>query len=491
MKRIHITLIGLFLVLAYYNVQGQTSESPINISLVGGSLGYIGDLNDNSLSLFDPFNGQIGGNLGIYLSPSFDLNLQITDGNWGASEENGLNRSFESNTALGLALLKYKFNNGLIMKEDAGFRPFLALGAGVAEHRGDFVTNGSDHVFSIGPGINIPLDEKWGLTVQGLYNWHSQDFRDNFDSRDNKNDKSFLLTVGLGYGISMGTDSDGDGVVDKKDICPDTPMNTPVDEKGCPFDRDGDGITDALDLCPDQAGSATANGCPDSDGDGISDAEDECPNKPGLPQFAGCPDSDGDGIKDADDQCPTIKGIASFDGCPDTDGDGIMDSKDNCPNTKGLIELNGCPDADGDGVTDGEDKCPEVAGIKANKGCPEVKEEVKELFTRALTGIKFESGKDIIKTSSFSILDNVVKVMQENPAYNLDIHGHTDSQGDDTKNMDLSRRRAASVKTYLVNKGIGSTRMKTQGFGETRPIANNNTSTGRAQNRRVEFKVNF
>ncbi len=491
MKRILLTLFALGFIFSMNQAQAQTSERPINIGLTLGSLGYIGDLNDNSLSIFDPLNGQIGGNLGVYLSPSFDLGIQLTDGDWGASEDDGQMRSFDSNTFLGLGLLKYKLYNGKIMSEDAGFRPFIALGTGVAEHRGLQVNNGTDFVWSIAPGFNVPLNDKWGVTLQGLYNFHSEDNRDNVNSRDDSEDNSFMLALSLGYGISLGSDSDGDGVSDKNDACPNTPLNTPVDKSGCPFDKDGDGITDALDNCPEIAGVASASGCPDTDGDGIKDSDDKCPNVKGVSSLMGCPDSDGDGIMDSDDRCPNEAGTEAMSGCPDSDNDGVADAQDKCPNVKGSSAMMGCPDSDGDGVADGDDKCPNQPGIVANKGCPEVNEEVKQVFAQALTGIKFESGRDVIKTSSYGILNNVVKVMNDNPAYKVDINGHTDSQGDDAKNMDLSRRRAEAVKTYLMNKGIASNRMKTQGYGETRPIADNGTSAGRAQNRRVEFKVNF
>ena len=132
-----------------------------------------------------------------------------------------------------------------------------------------------------------------------------------------------------------------------------------------------------------------------------------------------------------------------------------------------------------------------MPGIKENKGCPEVKKETIEIFRQALTGIKFETGKDIIKPVSYPILDKVVKVMSDNPEYQLEINGHTDNVGDDTKNMTLSQNRANAVKAYLANKGIDSKRMVATGYGETRPAADNATPAGRAENRRVEFKVNF
>jgi outer membrane protein OmpA-like peptidoglycan-associated protein len=264
-----------------------------------------------------------------------------------------------------------------------------------------------------------------------------------------------------------------------------------VNLDGCPLDGDRDGIADYLDKCPEEAGLAVFSGCPDTDGDGIEDSMDECPAVKGLPALKGCPDKDGDGITDSADKCPDVKGIAELGGCPDTDGDGITDKDDKCPAVKGTVELKGCPDTDGDGIADNDDKCPLVAGIKENKGCPEVKEEVLKVFTQALTGILFETGKDVIRPSSFTILNDVVRIMKENPEYNLKINGHTDNVGDDAKNLDLSQRRAEAVRKYLADNGIEATRMTSEGFGETVPVAENNTVAGKTKNRRVEFKVSF
>ncbi|MBV5284126.1 MAG: OmpA family protein [Paludibacter sp.] len=137
------------------------------------------------------------------------------------------------------------------------------------------------------------------------------------------------------------------------------------------------------------------------------------------------------------------------------------------------------------------DKCPDVAGIAANKGCPEVKAETKKIFAQALQGIQFESGKNVIKKSSNSILDKVVKVMKENPSYNLEINGHTDSQGAAATNLELSQKRSDAVQAYLTKGGVEASRLSAKGFGETMPVADNATAAGKAKNRRVEFKVNF
>ena len=202
-------------------------------------------------------------------------------------------------------------------------------------------------------------------------------------------------------------------------------------------------------------------------------------------------DRDHDGVVDKDDLCPDVFGLATLGGCPDADGDGVPDHLDKCPKVAGSPDMEGCPDSDGDGIPDHLDRCPNVKGVASMQGCPEVTEKTKKLFERALNGIQFESGKSTIKSSSNSILDQVVAVMNENPSYDLQINGHTDSQGDDAKNQKLSEERAAAVRTYLVNKGIAADRLESFGYGETVPVADNATPAGRAQNRRVEFKVTF
>ena len=268
-----------------------------------------------------------------------------------------------------------------------------------------------------------------------------------------------------------------------------------MDAPGCPIETDLDGIADFEDVCPQSVGTIAAKGCPDADGDSFANRVDECPTKAGLAQFNGCPDTDGDGFTDAQDNCPTIKGEPKFFGCPDTDQDGVADIDDKCANTpkSAQVDSNGCPlDTDKDGVADYQDKCPNDAGIQANKGCPEVKEEVKALFRQALRGVKFETGKDVIKAESFGILDEVVKVMKDNPSYKLKIDGHTDNVGDAIKNLELSDRRAKAVKKYLVDNGVvAESIIRAQGYGDTAPVADNATSAGKAQNRRVEFLVEF
>lgn len=283
-------------------------------------------------------------------------------------------------------------------------------------------------------------------------------------------------------------DSDGDGFKDTEDPCP----NRWGKMGGCPWkDSDGDGLSDLEDGCPEVAGKTEHNGCPDKDGDGVADKDDACPDATGPKELGGCPDKDGDGVADKDDTCPDAKGLKELGGCPDSDGDGLADKDDNCPNEKGTKEMGGCPDSDNDGVSDDKDACPKVAGIAKNNGCPEVKAAELKVFEKALNGVKFRSGSDKLTTSSYPILNQVVKILNENPIYNLKIDGHTDSSGDDNKNLELSKKRAKAVKDYLVKKDIAEGRLISDGFGETVPIADNKTSKGRALNRRVEMKVVF
>ncbi len=268
-------------------------------------------------------------------------------------------------------------------------------------------------------------------------------------------------------------DADGDGVEDDKDHCPDTEADVPVDEDGCPADSDGDGVPDNLDKCPGTptGSKVDENGCiADSDGDGIPDDNDRCPDTP--------------------------QGVSvNSNGCPDdNDNDGVPDYLDKCPETpsSAKTDATGCPlDTDNDGIPDYMDKCPEIAGIAENNGCPEVKQEVKQVFKKALNGIQFETGKSTITKSSYPILDDIANIMKENPAYKLFIKGHTDNDGNSEMNLNLSKDRAAEVLKYLKGKGVEESRMHSEGYGDTRPIVPNNSAANKAKNRRVEFEVEF
>lgn len=310
--------------------------------------------------------------------------------------------------------------------------------------------------------------------------------------------------VGLGWGFAGSrSDSDGDGVRDGRDRCPDTPQGATVDAKGCPADGDGDGVYDGIDKCPDTPGGWPVDdrGCPkDSDGDGVSDGADKCPDTPkgATVDADGCPeDSDGDGVYDGIDKCPDTPKGAKVDGrgCPtDSDGDGVPDGLDHCADTpKGAtVDARGCPkDSDGDGVYDGVDKCPGTpAGTPVDAaGCPKAKPLIEEeRRTLVLEGVQFEVDSAKLTAGSAAVLDRVAESLLGWPEVRIEVGGYTDSSGSDAYNLKLSERRAAAAREYLTGKGVAGNRMTSRGYGEANPIGDNGTKTGRAKNRRVELK---
>ena len=242
-----------------------------------------------------------------------------------------------------------------------------------------------------------------------------------------------------------------------------------------------------FDYFQHSAGLTIAFGGTDSDGDGVYDKNDMCPDVPGLAEFSGCPDSDGDGITDKDDKCPNTAGLEEFDGCADSDSDEIADPDDECPNEAGPKANKGCPypDTDGDSVLDKDDVCPNVAGTQVNNGCPEIQKELK-VYTKT---INFETGKTTISKDSEEALTGIIAILDEYPNAKFSVEGHTDSIGSVSDNESLSKARATTVESYLVENGIGESRLSSAGYGEQKPVASNDTKTGRAENRRVEINL--
>lgn len=251
-------------------------------------------------------------------------------------------------------------------------------------------------------------------------------------------------------------------------------------------DRDGDRIPDGKDKCPDVPGLNTASGCPDADRDGVADEDDDCPDQAGTIEAKGCPDYDKDGIPDHRDQCPYEAGSKRLRGCPDIDNDGVPDDIDQCPNTPGSL-YSGCPDTDNDGFEDRNDDCPDVAG--PNRGCPEVTPDIQARLERATNEITFDTRSDKLTPASLKVLDDIVAILQAQPSFRLTIAGHTDNTGTDENNQKLSELRALSCRGYLMSKGIDGTRIRTLGYGASRPRADNDTTVGRDLNRRVEFAL--
>lgn len=200
-------------------------------------------------------------------------------------------------------------------------------------------------------------------------------------------------------------------------------------------------------------------------------------------------DSDRDGVYDYLDNCPDTPTGVEVDGtgCSklsrmDSDRDGVSDDRDKCPDTPlGVeVDLSGCPDrldSDGDGVADGSDQCPDTPGgaIVDDRGC------------WVAMNVQFDYRKWDIKPQFNTNLDNIVKILKNNPGLNIRIEGHTDNVGPKEYNINLSKKRAQSIKDYLVKEGIGQSRITTNGLGYSQPIADNDTPEGRALNRRTEL----
>jgi outer membrane protein OmpA-like peptidoglycan-associated protein/opacity protein-like surface antigen len=328
----------------------------------------------------------------------------------------------------------------------------------------------------VGLGIEYYPIENLGINIGGKFHYLTRLLTSFTDNKDMVGTEAGELDlprgipeafVGINYYFGKPKDTDKDGVPDKTDQCPDTPLGCLVDANGCPLDADNDGICDGLDKCP-----ATPKGC--------------------KVDATGCPtDADADGVCDGLDKCPDTPKEAKVDatGCPlDADEDGVPDFKDKCPDTsKGCkVDETGCPtDADKDGVCDGLDKCPDTpAGVEIDAtGCP----KVKPIEQKITLHIVYKPGSAEIDESNKVILDDLASRLATYKDVKIEAGGYTDNTGTPTANKKLSQKRADKVKDYLVAKGVEKDRITSVGYGATNFIADNGTEEGRQQNRRVEI----
>ena len=475
-----------------YTLNAQTEDKKWNVGLHGGVTQYHGDLGRSFYKTDEGFYGFGGVSVSRYLGKLFDANILLQRGVIGYNNMDvcGFRSDFSAVTA------NLRFN---IVAPEYIIRPYVFAGVGAIlfDNQLNFHQEKIDYVLpNAGAGINVRLTPVIMLNLQQAFAFMNKDRRDGIDNATDFKGKDSYLTsmVGLTFNMGNSQDLDNDGVSDKKDNCPDTPAGVAVDKMGCPLDRDNDGVYDYLDTCPDVAGLASLAGCPDRDNDGVTDASDRCPDQPGTMLLKGCPDADKDGVADLDDKCANTKPGTKVDssGCPiDSDKDGVTDDIDRCPDVAGVVALKGCPDSDGDGVADIDDRCPNAKGSLANKGCPEIAKEDVKRITFIGSKIFFENNSDKLKVASLSQLDELSKILNKYDGANLVIEGHTDSNGSDDFNMNLSQKRTESVRAYLIGKGISGDRLIGLGLGETKPVASNKTTLGRAKNRRVELKTNY
>lgn len=452
MKHLKVALLALLLITGFSNVNAQDKNNSWAIGIGTNAVDFYPT--NSGLSghgaWFDEFVN-VGDHYNILPSVSkITVSRYIADG-FSFEVGGSLNKITKvgDNSASDLTYyaadgaLKYDLNK--VIGDTSWFNPYASVGGGYT-----WLDELGTGTFNGGLGFNLWFTDNLGLNVESKYK-HS--FGSNIVQH-------FQHSLGLVLKFG-GTDTDGDGIYDK------------------------------FDACPEVFGLAEYKGCPDADNDGIIDSKDDCPNTAGLATLNGCPDADEDGIADKDDACPNEKGTKANNGCPDTDGDGLVDKNDGCPQVAGPKENKGCPwpDTDGDSVLDKDDNCVNEAGPASNKGCPEITQvevaELQELFKT----VYFETGKDVFTEETPSKLEAAAKIMVEYSTAKFSISGHADSTGSKKRNQELSERRAQKVRSFLISKGVSSSNLSAKGFGEDMPIASNNTRAGRAKNRRVEVKL--
>ncbi|MFH5833449.1 OmpA family protein [Halalkalibaculum sp. DA3122] len=458
------------------SLQAQNQDKKTWITTYFGHHEYHGDIGNEmgAFNLGDDWAGGIG--VSRYLSPNWDIEASAIYGKLDYSPESGpyLDQGF-SNEFINLnALVKFK-----PLDSFSPVQPFVATGLGITPFfNGEKyfpgltqeIQNFAAFSIPLQGGMDIRVTDNIHVTLNATYNRTYSDGIDKigsqFDTDGRNHDDFVVFSAGLKFAASRSTDRDRDGVPNERDACPNVYGNSFF---GCP-DQDEDGVSDRNDDCPTIPGSRNLNGCPDADKDGISDIQDACPKEWGRPQNNGCPDSDDDGVIDKEDACPQQPGDPANEGCPaDTDGDGITDEKDQCPNTPGPESNNGCP-------------------VEEEKPAEDSDQWETELQTIA-NNLQFDSNSSTLAQSSYDDLIRLAEMMLEDSALRLIIRGHTDNVGDDNQNLKLSVDRANAVKDYLVSQGVESSRIFAFGYGETRPVASNETEEGRRQNRRVELEL--
>jgi len=363
---------------------------------------------------------------------------------------------------------------------------------------------GSSGALMAGAGVRIGLTPE--LLVRG----------DALLSRNRSKREAPQRTVNLtNFGVSLGLsymlgskpipDSDGDGILENRDRCPDTPAGAQVDGTGCPSDSDADGVPDGVDRCANTAPGASVNatGCTqDSDGDNIADGLDRCPDTEAgvLVDPNGCPkDSDGDSIPDGLDRCSETPRGATVDalGCPgDEDGDGVLDGLDRCPRTPtgAAINPSGCPTGQG-AAAQPQAAAPQPARTPRDAAAPRPQPTgrtpapvLARIVAGVLPGVGFAPGTARLRPESYLALDSIAGILQADTTLRAEIGAHTDNSGTAAGNQHLSNLQAEAVRTYLVTKGVNFQQLQARGYGGTVPLTPDNTPRGRVANRRVEIK---
>jgi hypothetical protein len=450
---------------------------------------------------------QYGLRVGWYLSPPYEIEFQYLRG-----DSSTLNKGestlisgpviFFDNPSRTYSPTSYAFRFLINPRnERRRLKPYMQFGLGwldwassptlTAAQTGDTQA----YLFSVGGGVRFRL---------GAYTQFRAEMEDQYAISEVYS--NFNVNVGLSWVFGGGrpTDTDGDGVLDLKDRCPDTPKGALVDKHdGCPWDIDGDGVMEGIDQCASTPAGwpVDEKGCPlDTDGDAVPDGADACADTPkgAIVGADGCPaDSDKDTIFDGIDHCPGTPVGALVDpidsptaGCPhDTDNDGIFDGIDQCALTPAgaLVDDKGCPqDSDDDRVLDGIDQCPDTPrGQKIDKeGCPRVRLDKPE--AQILQNVKFHGMELYPGTESWLAL--LTDAATYWPEVKFEVGIYTDNEGGVATNRAAAQRRAEVLKGWLLQQGVPASHFEMKAYGPVNFIADNTTEEGREKNRRVEVK---
>lgn len=522
MKKLTFILLVTFLSLTAYS---QSKSEPWTLGIHVGAQQYNGELGNQFFDFIDHYNGLAGFSVGHYLSPSFDLALDVTLGDIKFFEERA-GGNLWSEYDMQQANLHLKYN---ILKEDKKVRPFVFAGLGILRFKGTGYDEVQTALPAAGGGVNFKISENVSFRYQNTFLLSNAD---NIDMREEDGNESYLqTTVGIYTALTKTMDEDQDGVSDKNDKCPGTVPGTKVNKEGCPVDRDADGVLNEVDKCPDVAGKVELAGCPDSDNDGIVDAEDACPNKAGTKEMGGCPDTDEDGIADNVDKCPEEAGTAEREGCPEPvevekmgmytynklplkNGTLVIYDENGVAVDTVLTDENGTfryTDLDPDKNYsikpinfEGDDNKIDIYLVdndgnkthgttKAEDGKFVFRQESKKPKSTTIpdelfANIMFNSSSSTINIKYYSQLDRLAKLAKENNV-KLYVEGHADSSGPLEFNNRLAQKRADRVKAYLVKKGMKADMVDAVGKGIDEPATSNETAEGRTQNRRVELEV--
>lgn len=459
MKNLKLGISALALTIAS-TVFAQTTNNPwligvgahgVNHAAAGGDVGNVfstafgggdgGELYSiNNFTITPPLSKlTVARNLSKYLVLDWQTSVGNVD-----NKRIGMGKEFFLMTGLGL---QFKFNG--LWDEESWFDPYLRVGGNYMRH--DY------------SGVTFPLTDTNGRYYSGFSGEPSTQRRKDHFTVSTGLGSNFWLTKNFGLGVQ------GDYV------------STPVDK------------SDIANFWQASASLLFRFGNTDRDKDGILDKDDLCPDTPGLAEFQGCPDTDGDGVPDKDDQCPDVAGPVENNGCPwpDTDGDGVVDKDDACPDVAGPAENNGCPwpDTDGDGVLDKDDACPTVFGLAQYNGCPKPKSVTATEVEGELKNIYFDFDRATIKAESGARLDAAATLIKTDGGNYL-LEGQTDKKGAEAYNLDLSRRRAAAVVTALDSRGVDATSLKSIGVGEAKAVVPENASNDeRQQDRKVVVRA--